>query len=114
MGGAGLGQRVHPAVNPFLGGARCGVRRLCGPVLAATVGALMKPVINLEEAIGKTVGRRTAPADAFAYGMALQKTGARLTKAFGHKGVPKGVYRFHSHEEADAWLMKQLIQNRRK
>ena len=68
----------------------------------------MKPIINLEEKIGKTVGRRKAPSDAFAYGMALQKTGVQLSKTFRLKGVPRGVYRFHSHEEADAWLMKQL------
>lgn len=73
----------------------------------------MQPVINLEENIGKTVGRRVAPADSFTYGMALQATGVRLIKAFGHRGVPKGVYRFQSHEEADAWMMKHLIQNRR-
>ena len=66
----------------------------------------MKPVTNLEENIGKTVGRRTAPRDSFAYGMALQKTGAQLTKTFGWRGLPKGVFKFHSHEEADAWLMK--------
>jgi hypothetical protein len=69
----------------------------------------MKPAINYEEKIGKTVGRRTAPADPFAFGMALQKTSVELSKAFGSCGVPRGVFRFHSHEEADAWLMKQLI-----
>ena len=68
----------------------------------------MKPVINLEENIGKTVGRRKAPGDAFAYGMTLQETGVQLSKTFRVKGVPREVYRFHSHEEADAWLMKHL------
>ena len=68
----------------------------------------MKPIINIEETIGKTVGRRTAPKDAFAYGMALQTTGAQLSKAFGHPRFPKGAFKFHSHEEADAWLMKYL------
>lgn len=23
-------------------------------------------------------------------------------------GIPKGVYRFHTHEEADQWLMDHL------
>jgi hypothetical protein len=23
--------------------------------------------------------------------------------------VPKGLYRFHSHEEADAWMMEQIV-----
>ncbi len=69
----------------------------------------MKPAINFEEKIGKTVGRRTVPRDAFAYGMALQKSGVEMAKTFRLRGVPKGVFRFHSHEEADAWLMKHLI-----
>ncbi|MEO6741328.1 MAG: hypothetical protein ABIP20_13840 [Chthoniobacteraceae bacterium] len=71
----------------------------------------MKPAINYEEKIGKTVGRRTAPKDMFAYGMALQKNGAALAKGLRLRGVPKGVFRFRSHEEADAWLMKHLVQN---
>ena len=69
----------------------------------------MKPAINYEEKIGKTVGRRTAPRDPFAYGMALQKSGVALAKAFGLRGTPRGVFRFRSHDEADAWLMKHLI-----
>ena len=65
----------------------------------------MKPVINLEEKIGKTVGRRVLK-DSFRYGMGLQKTGAQLARTFGHAPMPKGAFKFHSHEEADAWLMK--------
>jgi hypothetical protein len=72
----------------------------------------MKSAINFEEKIGKTVGRRTVPNDTFAYGMALQKSGVAMAKAFGLRGMPKGVFRFRSHEEADAWLMKHLIRKR--
>jgi hypothetical protein len=72
----------------------------------------MKPAINYEEKIGKTVGRRTAPRDMFAYGMALQKSGVALAKALGVRGLPRGVFRFRSHEEADAWLMEHQIRNR--
>ena len=72
----------------------------------------MKPVINIEEKIGKTVGRRKAPRDAFAYGMALLKTGAALSAAFGQPRFPRGAFKFHSHEEADAWLMKYLTKRK--
>jgi hypothetical protein len=68
----------------------------------------MKPVINLEETIGKTVGRRVAPADSFHYGMRLQENGAEMMRTFGRFRIPRGVYRFRSHEEADAWMMKHL------
>ena len=47
----------------------------------------------------------------FAYGMALQKTGVELAKTFRLRGIPKGVFRFRSHEEADAWLMKHLTRS---
>jgi hypothetical protein len=73
----------------------------------------MKPAINFEEKIGKTVGRRRMPGDPFAYGMALQKNGIELSKSLGLRGIPRGVFRFRSHEEADAWLMKQLTRKPR-
>ncbi len=68
----------------------------------------MKRIVNLEENIGKTVGRRVPPdplkiqtgdiADAEAWSRAFPS----------RRGVRPGVYRFHSHEEADAWLMNHL------
>ena len=71
----------------------------------------MDPVINLEEKIGKTVGRRTVVRDAFRYGMGLQRTAAQLARSLGHPRYPRGAFKFHSHEEADAWLMKYRIQS---
>jgi hypothetical protein len=68
----------------------------------------MAPPVNLEERIGKTVGRRRLPRDSFEYGMQLQKTGAELSRTFCVMRIPKGVYRFRSHEEADAWMMRHL------
>lgn len=68
----------------------------------------MKPAINLEENIGKVVGTRTLPRDMFRYGMDLQNTGAQLSKRFGGLKHPRGVFKFRSHEEADAWMMKYL------
>jgi len=73
----------------------------------------MKPAINFEEKIGKTVGRRKPPRDMFAFGMSLQENGIQLAKGLRLRGLPKGVFRFRSHEEADAWLMKQLIRSTR-
>lgn len=65
----------------------------------------MKPIINLEEPIGKTVGRRTAPGDALKYGFELQKAVCQLG---GGLPIRKGAYRFHSHEEADEWMVNLL------
>ena len=68
-----------------------------------------KSVINIEEFIGKTVGRRrvlntmcpkeSTKAKARAWQQAFPAGGSRL----------KGVFRFKSHEEADAWTMNQMI-----
>lgn len=66
----------------------------------------MDPIINLEEMPGKTVGTRRI-ADGFRFGMGVQKAGASFQRAIG---VPKGVYRFHSHAEADDWLMTKIAE----
>lgn len=73
----------------------------------------MKPIINLEETPDKVVGRRGAPADPFQTAMGLQKLAADLQKAFGNSFVPKGVFRFRTHEEADEWMWKMLARRRK-
>ena len=64
----------------------------------------MLPVINMDEKIGKTVGRRVLPARTGDYGLGLQRSLGQLFRSH----VPKGVFRFHSHQEADQWLMNHL------
>jgi hypothetical protein len=65
----------------------------------------MHPVINTEEHIGKTVGRRKRPGDPFVYCDALQRSLPPIP-------IRKGVYRFFTHEEANRWLMNQLTRKR--
>lgn len=60
-------------------------------------------IINIEENIGKTVGRRKPPTNHLAAVDILQKTSDALLKACGHKIGRRGVFRFNSHEEADKW-----------
>ena len=66
----------------------------------------MEPIVNLEETPGKVVGKikRRTPAEAL----------ARLVARFHAMGLklpyPKGVYRFNTFEEADAWEMKHRIE----
>jgi len=68
----------------------------------------VEPIINLDDPIGKTVGRRRAPKDSLSYAFGLQRTLNQMAPLH----VPKGVFRFHSHEEADQWLMDHLIRKR--
>jgi hypothetical protein len=73
------------------------------------------PVINVEEVPDKIVGKRRKAADPFDTGLILQETSNALRKAFGQKGlVPKGVFRFRTHEEADEWMLKMLARYSRK
>ena len=65
----------------------------------------MKPMINLEETPGKMVGKipQCSPAET------LERMVARF-HAMGLKlPFPKGVYRFTTFEEADAWETQHRI-----
>ncbi len=73
----------------------------------------MDPIINLEDTPGKVVGRRKPPADPLDP-LTHRKDDARTWhETFRTGGLPKGVYRFHSHEEADEWLWKMLTRKKR-
>ena len=82
------------------------------PDSAAYSSAVVKqPSVNIEEKIDRFVGKRTGTPDSLQAGMQLQETAAQLHKAFKHRWWPKGVYRFKTHEEADAWMTKMLAQS---
>lgn len=74
----------------------------------------MKPVIHLEDAPGKVVGHRHPPANGLATGEAQRIEDARAWKhALRTMPIPRGVYRFRTHEEADEWLWQNLTRPRR-
>jgi hypothetical protein len=64
--------------------------------------------INYEEKIGKVVGRRREVGRIFEVGSTV-KAKQGWARFHGRPLVPKGVYRFNSHEEADEWMMKMLV-----
>jgi hypothetical protein len=67
-------------------------------------------VINVEDPVGKTVGRRrlrNAPKAA----MALQHFINQVRQSQGYGAIcRRGVFRFRSHQEADKWMIKELVQ----
>ena len=67
--------------------------------------------INVKEKIDRFVGRRTQTPDSLQAGMQLQETAGQLHQSFQHRWFPKGVYRFKTHEEADAWMTKMLARS---
>ncbi len=70
-----------------------------------------RTVINLEETIGKTVGRRRPPSDPLRVSDSTIKRAIDFQKAFRCKMPKRGVYRFHSHTEADLWTKNELKTN---
>jgi hypothetical protein len=73
--------------------------------------AVKQPIVNVEERIDRCVGRRATAPDSWRAGMQMQETAAQLHRSFKHRWMPKGVYRFKTHEEADAWMMKMLARS---
>lgn len=69
----------------------------------------MQPIINLDDPVGKTVGKRKPPVDALGYALTLQATLNQLAPAWRRPGKWRGVFRFHSHEEADEWMMARHL-----
>jgi atypical dual specificity phosphatase len=96
---------------------RYATHRIGWPPLALAGGAtyagpvVKQPRINVEEQIDRFVGRRTRTPDSWQAGMQLQALGVELHKSFQHRWMPKGVYRFTTHEEADAWMIRMLARS---
>ena len=89
-GGGGSGERLSLTVRD---GADSVVR--------------VEAVTNIEENIGKTVGRRRIQ-DSLEFGFGLQRTLAQIQEGSALRSVPKGVFKFRSFQEADAWMMHHL------
>lgn len=67
-----------------------------------------QPFINVEESIDRFVGRRTKTPDALSTATSNKAHSIAWRKAFGGIRVPRGVYCFTTHEEADAWLWRMI------
>ena len=72
----------------------------------------MKPVINVEEKIDKVVGRRTKAEDALSVTFSSKASSIAWREALGGVRVPRGVFRFRTHEEADEWLWRMITRPR--
>ena len=69
----------------------------------------MKPsFVNVEEQIDRVVGRRTKTSDPLAIAAGGRADAIAWRDAFGGVRVARGVYRFRTHEEADAWLWRTI------
>jgi hypothetical protein len=70
--------------------------------------ALKQPFINAEEKIDRFAGRRTKTPDGLSLSGSTKADSIAWRKNFGGLRVPRGVYRFKTHEEADQWLWRMI------
>jgi hypothetical protein len=71
----------------------------------------MNMVVNVEEKVGKIVGRIPPATEAFARAMKMQQTINRLQRHL--EGIcPTGVFRFDTHEQADEWSLRWMSRRR--
>jgi hypothetical protein len=66
------------------------------------------PFINVEERIDRVVGRRRRTPDALSSASSRKVDAVAWQRALGGTGVPRGVHRFRTHEEADDWLWRMI------
>ena len=71
-----------------------------------------QPFINGEEPIAKVVGRRLKAPDALSVRASNKADAIAWRKALGGVNVPRGVYRFRTHEEANEWLWRMICRPR--
>ena len=69
-------------------------------------------IVNTDESIDKIVGRRTRVPDPLSVERSRKADAIAWREAFGSLHVPKGVYRFRTHEEADEWLWRMIARPR--
>ena len=67
----------------------------------------MSSRLNVDEVIGKTVGTRSL-GNPLSAETNTKERARNWHEAFGGRMVPRGVYRFNSHEEADASMWKMI------
>ena len=73
--------------------------------------AVKQPFINVEEKIDRFVGHRTKAPDALSTATSNKANAIAWRKAFGGARIPRGVFRFKTHEEADAWMAKMMARS---
>jgi hypothetical protein len=67
--------------------------------------AIDAPFVQLYSSFMRIVTRRPPGEDVLRDSAILQRT---LNALRGNALVPRGVYRFASHEEADAWMTREI------
>jgi hypothetical protein len=67
-----------------------------------------RPSINFEEKIDRVVGRRLKTPDGLSIRTSNKADSIAWRKALGGVHIPRGVYRFRTHEDANEWLWRMI------
>lgn len=68
----------------------------------------MRPFINADEKIDRIVGKRTKTPHGLSTATSRKAESIAWRQSFGGVRVPRGVYRFKTHEDADRWLWQMI------
>lgn len=71
----------------------------------------MKKSVNPDESPGKTVGTRSVGSGLDPVANSRERA-KRWSEAMKTPFVPRGVYRFKTHEEADEWMWKMITRKK--
>ena len=71
----------------------------------------MSGSVSPDESPGKTVGRRIV-GNTLDPASSTRERARKWTEAMKTPFVPRGVYRFNSHEEADEWMWKMITRKK--
>lgn len=69
---------------------------------------MKRPFINVDEQIDRVVGKRTNTADGLSTATSRKAESIAWRRSLGGVRVPRGVYRFKTHAEADQWLWQMI------
>ena len=94
--------------SQIAGHESCGRPLASRPTETYAGRAVKQPFINVEEKIDRFVGKRTRTPDALSLAGSTKADAIAWQKALGGSGIPRGVYRFKTHEEADEWLWRMI------
>ncbi len=70
------------------------------------------PIINVEEKVDRLVGRRRGTPDGLSSATSSRADSIAWRRVFGGVHVPRGVFRFTTHEEADQWLWQMITRQK--
>jgi hypothetical protein len=73
-----------------------------------TLRGVNEPEAMANEGVDRMVGRRTKAPNPLSTRTSNKADAIAWRKALGGVRVPKGVYRFRTHEEADQWLWQMI------